>query len=322
VRTSKILALLFGAISLSLLPAAASAADFPTKPIKWIVPFNPGGGTDGTARILQKAIEGNHLLPQPIGIVNIAGAGGSIGARQVKDAKPDGYTILHAHSALLIQGVNGMSDFGPLDFDPIISINLQCMTVNVSRNAPYQSLRDLLDAAKKDPNKLIWTGNIGSSNHMAISVLEASAPGATFKKLQSGGDAETYASLKGGIANVGDFGVSGAIAYDKDIRTLALLANSRDPAIPNIPTAKELGYDAVFCNEHNLYAPKGTPKENIKVIADAFQKALETADVKKAFADQLGATIDILRGQALIDHIKTDSERLRPMAMGMVQKKQ
>jgi tripartite-type tricarboxylate transporter receptor subunit TctC len=250
----------------------------------------------------------------------VAGAGGSIGARQVKDAPPDGYTILLDHSALLIQGDNGMSDFGPLDFEPVISINRQCMTVNVSRSSPYQSLADLLDAAKKDPNTLVWTGNIGSSNHMAIAVLEASAPGASFKKVQSGGDAETYASLKGGIANVGDFGVSGAIAYNTDIRTLALLSDKRDPAIPDIPTAKEQGYDAVFCNEHNLYAPKGTPEAVVNTIADAFQKALQTDEVKKVFADQIGATIDILRGQDLIDHIKTDSERLRPMAMSMVAK--
>jgi tripartite-type tricarboxylate transporter receptor subunit TctC len=319
-RPNKTIALVAGVLGLGQMPLTAGADDFPTKPIRWIVPFNPGGGTDATARVLQKVIEEQHLLPQPVAIVNVAGAGGSIGARQVKDAEPDGYTILIDHSALLIQGANGMSDFGPQDFEPVISLNRQCMTVVVSRDGPYASLGDLMDAAKAEPDKLVWTGNIGSSNPMAIAVMEAAVPGATFKKVQGGGDAETFAGLKGGIATVGDFGVSGAIAYAKDIRTLALLAPERDPAIPEVPTAKEQGYDAVFCNEHNLYAPKGTPADRVKILADAFETALASDEVKEAYATKLGATQDLRRGDDLKQHIADDIARLTPMAMTMVAK--
>lgn len=319
-KTRVILAM--GAAALALAPAASFADDFPTKPIRWIVPFNPGGGTDATARVIQKVIEEQHLLPEPIAIVNVAGAGGSIGARQVKDADPDGYNILIDHSALMIQGSNGMADFGPEEFDPVISLNRQCMAAVVSQDSPYKTYADLMDAAKKDPGKLVWTGNIGSSNHMAVAVMEAATPGATFKKVQGGGDAETYAALKGGFATVGNFGVSGALAYQRDIRTLALLTDVRDPAIPDVKTAKEQGFDAEFCNEHNLYVPKGTPADRIKILADAFEKALGSDEVKQAYEKQIGATQVLLRGDELNKHIEDYTNLLAPLAMQMVAPKQ
>jgi tripartite-type tricarboxylate transporter receptor subunit TctC len=305
------------AVVLAIGPVAASADDFPTKPIRWIVPFNPGGGTDATARVIAKVIEEQHLLPEPVAIVNVAGAGGSIGARQVKDAAPDGYTLLIDHSALMIQSANGMADFGPQDFEAVISLNRQCMVAVVSKDSTYQTYADLINAAKKDPGKLVWTGNIGSSNHMAVAVMEAATPGVQFKKVQGGGDAETYAALKGGFATVGNFGVSGSLAYAKDIRTLALLTDKRDPAIPDVPTAKEQGYDAEFCNEHNLYVPKGTPPERIKILADAFEKALNSDEVKDAYAKQIGATQVLLRGDALNKHIEDYTQLLKPLAMQM-----
>jgi tripartite-type tricarboxylate transporter receptor subunit TctC len=123
--------------------------------------------------------------------------------------------------------------------------------------------------------------------------------------------------LKGGFATVGNFGVSGSLAYAKDIRTLALLTDKRDPAIPDVPTAKEQGYDAEFCNEHNLYVPKGTPPERIKILADAFEKALNSDEVKDAYAKQIGATQVLLRGDALNKHIEDYTQLLKPLAMQM-----
>ena len=129
------------ALSLVVLPGIASAQDYPNKPIRWIIPYNPGGGTDSSARILQIAIEQNKLLPQPLAAVNVGGAGGSIGARQVKDAPPDGYTILIHQAALLIQEAAGISDFGLKNFEPVVSINAQCMVAGVFEGSPYTTLQ-------------------------------------------------------------------------------------------------------------------------------------------------------------------------------------
>jgi tripartite-type tricarboxylate transporter receptor subunit TctC len=305
------------ALGLVALPGAAGAA-YPEKPIRWIVPYNPGGGTDSSARILQIAIEQNKFLPQPLAPVNVGGAGGSIGARQVKDAPADGYTILIHQSALLIQEGAKISDFGFRDFEPVVSINRQCMAAGVMETSPYKTYKALMDAAKDKPNTVVWGGNIGSANHMGIAVMEKASPGAAFKKVQIGGAAESYAGLKGGIIAVGNFGTGEIVSFKGGgLRALALLADKRDPAIPDVPTAKELGYDAVFCNEHNLYAPKGTPADRIGVLTEAFKKALATETVQREYREKLGMTMELRTGQALKDHLAAELERLRPMAETM-----
>ena len=186
-KSNSLLTCLMSIVGMSMLANVVVAADYPEKPIKWIVPYNPGGGTDGTARILQQAIEQGGFLSQPIAIVNVAGAGGSLGARQAKDAPADGYTILLHQSALLIRDASGLSDFGIKDFEPIISINRQCMGPAVRNDSPYKTYRELMNAAKAKPGTLIWGGNIGSANHMVIAAMEEATPGVDFKKLQVGG---------------------------------------------------------------------------------------------------------------------------------------
>lgn len=306
------------ALCLVVLPCVASAQDYPNKPIRWIIPYNPGGGTDSSARILQIAIEQNKLLPQPLAAVNVGGAGGSIGARQVKDAPPDGYTILIHQAALLIQEAAGISDFGLRNFEPVVSINAQCMVAGMFEGSPYTSYKQLMDEAKAKPRSIIWGGNIGSANHMAIAAMERATPGADFKKVQIGGAAESYAALKGKVINVGNFGIGEIVAYrSAGLKPLAVLSDARDPAIPDVPTAKELGYDAVFCNEHNLYAPKGTPPERIAVLAQAFSKALNTDFVRKEYKEKLGATIQVRTGKELQSHLAADLEKFRPMTVNM-----
>ncbi len=320
-RSIRLVAGMLAGLAAIAAPAAVSAADYPTKPIRWIVPYNPGGGTDSSARILQIAIEQNKLLPQPIAAVNVGGAGGSIGARQVKDAPADGYTILIHQSALLIQDANGMSDFGFRDFEPVISINQQCMVAGVMESSPYKTYKELMDAVTKEPRSVVWGGNIGSANHMAIAVMEKASPGSEFKKVQLGGAAESFAGLKGGIINVGNFGVGEILAFrGGGLKPLAVLAEKRDPTLPDVPTAKELGYDAVFCNEHNLYAPKGTPADRVAVLREAFKKALESESVKKDYANKLGAIATSMTGDELKAHLAAELQRLKPMADTMKSK--
>ena len=175
-----------------------------------------------------------------------------------------------------------------------------------------------MDEAKAKPRTVIWGGNIGSANHMAIAAMEKGTPGAEFKKVQLGGAAESYAGLKGKIINVGNFGIGEIVAYrGAGLKPLAVLSEARDPAIPDVPTAKELGYDAVFCNEHNLYAPKGTPPERIAILAQAFTKALNTEFVRKEYKEKLGATIQVRTGKELQAHLAADLEKFRPMTTNM-----
>lgn len=319
-KLSKILTCLMGVVGMGMLANAAVAQSYPERPIRWIVPYNPGGGTDSSARILQQAVEKAGLLPQPIALVNVAGAGGSIGARVAKDAPADGYTILIHQTALLIRDAAGLSDFGFKDLEPIISINRQCMAAAVKNDSPYKTYRELMDAAKADPGSIVWGGNIGSSNHMAIAVMENANPGSKFKKLQVGGGAESYAALKGDIIDVGNFGIGEILSFRSDIRPLVLLAEERDETISDVPTAMDLGDDAIYCNEHNLYAPKGTPADRLAVLTAAFEKALANPDVKRSYKDKLGASMKVRKGQDLVAHLTQEFNRLRPMAKKMSKK--
>jgi tripartite-type tricarboxylate transporter receptor subunit TctC len=175
-----------------------------------------------------------------------------------------------------------------------------------------------MDEAKAKPRTVIWGGNIGSANHMGVASMERATPGAEFKKVQIGGAAESYAALKGKVINVGNFGIGEIVAYrSAGLKPLAVLSETRDAAIPDVPTAKELGYDAVFCNEHNLYAPKGTPPDRIAVLAQAFSKALATDYVKKEYKEKLGATIEVRTGKELEQRLAADLEKFKPMTTNM-----
>ena len=314
--TTTLIAAALGAIA--LIGGQAAAQDYPTKPIRVIVPYNPGGGTDQAARIVVDYVTRNNLLPQPLAIVNQAGAGGSIGARAVKDAEPDGYTILFHQIALLVQDANGMADFGWQDFEPIISVNSQCMVPAVRDDAPYKTYEDLIKAATDEPDTVVWGGNIGSANHMAIAAMEAAAPGAKFKKVQIGGAAEGFAALKGSVIEVANFGVGEILSFQSSgIHPLALEAAERDPALPDVPTAKELGYDAIFCNEQYFYAPKGTPDDRVAVLADAFGKALADPEVVEQFATTLGSTVMNQTGDELTQQLQSTLDRITPSAIAI-----
>ena len=108
-----------------------------------------------------------------------------------------------------------------------------------------------------------------------------------------------------------------SVAKASNLPILASLTKQRQASIPDVPTAKELGYDAVFCNEHNLYAPKGTPPERIAVLAQAFSKALATDYVKKEYKEKLGATIEVRTGKELEQRLAADLEKFKPMTTNM-----
>src|SRR5690606_13322659 len=108
---------------------------------------------------------------------------------------------------------NGMSNFGFPDFTPLISVGIQCMVAGVISDSPYKTYKELMDAAKAKPNTVVWGGNIGSANHMAIVSMEHALPGSAFKKVQVGGAAESYAGLTGKIIEVGNFGVGEIISF-------------------------------------------------------------------------------------------------------------
>ncbi len=259
----------------------ASTDQYPQRPIKLIVPFGAGGGSDTFSRILVKAIEDYELLPQPLVIINVPGAGGTIGSRRVKHARPDGYTLMQLHEGILTSKYSGRVNYGPEAFIPIASMGQSTMIIGVGENSKYQTLNDLMDAATERPDEVIFSANIGAPSQFAGMMLEKVSPGARFRYSQTGDGAKRFAGLQGGHTDVSSFSLGEYAQFQPaGLRAIALLGPGRHPDALEIPTAIEQGYDVVSTNMQFWWAPKGTPRDRLDVIATALRKAMQTEEVQ------------------------------------------
>jgi len=252
---------------------------FPAKPIKVVVPFSPGGGSDTFARAVQKVIRDEALLTEPVIIVNRPGAGGTIGSRSVKNAFPDGHTILFLHDAIVTARHAGQATYGPAAFEPIAGTGELGAVIAVGPDSEYDSLEHLIDAATATPETISFAANLGAPSHFWALLLEKASPdsAARFRFVQSGGGALRFGDLKGSHVAVSAFSVAELLQFKSEgLRALAYLGEKRHPALPDVPTAGEQGIDVVAGNLQSWWAPKGTPPERIAVIAAALAKAMQS----------------------------------------------
>jgi tripartite-type tricarboxylate transporter receptor subunit TctC len=279
-------------IAAALLSAPAAAQEFPTKPIRIIVPFAPGGA-DVSLRLMQ-----NHLqeqLGQPIIIDNRPGASGFVGAEMVAHAAPDGYTLLHTSSSTLVQAPLIMKNapFDPVrDFTPITRVFTAIRAIVVKKSLPAGSLQELIAAAKREPGKLTYASNgIGSGQHL---------DGETFK-LAAGVDL-THVAYKGVgpivqalLAQEVDISFSSVQAVTPvlaDVKVLALY-DGRPADLANVPPVSEVvpGFHTppVWVG---MFAPAGLPPAVLARLNAAAVAALRSADVAtriEQLADVIGA---------------------------------
>jgi tripartite-type tricarboxylate transporter receptor subunit TctC len=279
--------------------------EYPTRPINLVVPFGPGGGSDVNARIFKTAIDDHQLLPEPLVIHNRDGAGATIGSRYVRDAAPDGYTVLFLHDAIITAKYSGMVRYGPEAFEPVACTGESGMVIAVADDSPYHTLTELMEAAREQPGVLSFAVNRGALTHVAGLQLEQAVPGSKFLFPQSGGGQARYNDLIGGHVDVSGFSIEefmlyrhGADADSPHLRGLAYLAKSRDPAAPEVPTAREQGCDIVTINRFYWWVPKGTPQHRIEVLAQALHAALETEDVTRKM-DQIHCKRIFRQGEEL-----------------------
>ncbi|MGI9334016.1 MAG: tripartite tricarboxylate transporter substrate binding protein [Gammaproteobacteria bacterium] len=301
---------------------SSAQADWPEKPIKLVVPFKAGGTSDQTGRSFQAAIKENELLPQPITIINVGGHY-SIGSRQVKEAAPDGYTFLLIHIALMGGEGSGVLDFGFRDFEAVAATGEFCLAPMVRKDSGIDSLPELLDLAKATPDSLIFGANLGAINHMAGIMLENANPGSKFRFVQIGGGTANFTALTGAQTNatvlsgaeVVNFTLNadGSPSEKSQIKPLAYTGAARHPNLPDLPTAKELGYDMEFCISSWWFAPKGTPREAVDGFAAALGKASKSTRIQKFYQDKLFADV-FIEGDALQKSLDETWERILPVA--------
>ncbi len=302
----------------ALLPLAFSAAaqdTFPSRPIQMIVPFPPGGVADITGRPTAHVM--GKLLKQSVVVQNRPGAGGSVGAAQAARSTPDGYTILMALSSISVLPVadrlQGRAPAYELDqFAPIALISADPTVLVVREDGPYKTLKDLVDAAKARPGTI----NYGSSGvygtlHVAMEIF-AGAAGIKLFHIPYQGGGPAVAALLGGQIDALASGPSAAIGQIKagKMRALAVWGDKRLASLPDVPSMKELGYDATFYIWSGLFAPAATPQPIMTVLRDATRRTVEDPEFKEAMA-KVETPIAYLDAPEFKIFLDRDSQRLR-----------
>jgi tripartite-type tricarboxylate transporter receptor subunit TctC len=269
--------------------AAHAQSDYPTHTVTMIVPFPPGGVADITARPLAEAM-GRHLK-QAVVVENKAGAGGGIGMQYVARAKPDGYTVLMALSSISIipeaDKVLGRDPMYQLNqLVPIARFTADPTVLAVRADSPWKSVKDLVEAAKKAPGTIPYgsSGNYGTM-HVPMEMLDDAA-GVKMLHVPFTGAGPAVVALLGGQVDALSTGPSSVMGHIKGgkIRVLATWGETRHPALPDVPTLKELGYDAQFSQWTGLFVPAGTPEPVIAKLREASKFAVEDTTFKSALA--------------------------------------
>jgi len=272
-----------------LMALQASAQTYPTKPVKLVVPYPPGGPTDIVARVLAQSL--SDQLGQQFIVENRPGGGGNPGAELVARSAPDGYTLLvattaHAINPTLFSNLNYQL---LKDFAPISQLTSGPLLVVVNSQLPVNNIVELIALAKAKPNELNFasSGN-GQSTHLAVELFDAMA-GVRMTHVPYKGSAPGLNDVIAGQAQVMFDTMLTAYPQVKagKLRALAVTSATRSSAAPQIPTVAESGlpgYEAIAWN--GLLAPAGTPVEIIAILNKAVTRALSQADVSTRFEAQ------------------------------------
>ncbi len=301
-----------------LFAAGTAAAQFPNKPVTMLVPYAAGGPTDTVAHVVAQAM--GKPLGQTVVVENRPSAGGILAPEAVKNAKPDGYTILIHHVGMAtIPALYRQLRFNPLtDFDYIGLINDVPMTLIARANFPADNFKEFLAYIKSHKDKVTYANaGIGAASHLC-GMLFMSAIQTDLLTVPYKGTAPAMNDLLGGQV---DFmcdqttNTTNQIKSGK-VKVYGVTSKKRVPSLPDIPTLDEQGLKGFEVGIwHGLYAPKGTPKAAIDKLSAALQEALKDDTVKKRFAD-LGAEaypVDKATPAALQAHLKAEIDKWGPI---------
>jgi len=307
-RRTSLLALAFSGLAVAVGPtvdAIAQGSAYPSKPIRLVVPFPPGAGTDTVARFVAQKL--GDAMKATIVIDNKTGAGGAIGAAEVAKADPDGYTLLFvAGPFTTVAAASKNAAYDPVkQFTPVASIAVSPLVFVVNVDVPAKTMREFIALAKREPGKLNYgSAGPGSINHLALELMNARA-GTVVVHIPYKGIAPATQDLLSGQIQAMTGTVSATMPYvaEKKVRALAVTGARRAPLLPDVPTWQEEGVrDANVINYWGIVAPAGTPPVVIARLNAEVNRVLAHPDVKERLAregaeivaggpDQLGAIV-------------------------------
>lgn len=267
---------------------SAEAADWPTRPIHFIVPFPAGGSTDVAARVVGDFV--SRTLGQSVVVENRSGANGNIGMEYVAKAEPDGYTILVGTDAVSSNQYVYKLNFDPAkDLTPVIELSHQPIALAAHPTLGVTTLAALTAKAKQQPGMRFATGSGVGSLQAMVALWYAKLAGITLVQVPYRGGSQAITDLIAGTVQLGSLGSSPLIPYYK-AGTLHILAQSeamRSPTLPDVPTFQEAGMkDLVVDQRIGVLVPAGTPADIIAKLNTAVNTALHDDKIRKSFTDQ------------------------------------
>lgn len=305
-------------IAAALVAASASAQQYPTRNISMIVPFAAGGPTDTVARVLGQAM--GKPLGQTIIVENRPSAGGILGPEQVKNAKPDGYTILIHHIGMATTPtLYRQLRYNPLtDFEYIGLVNEVPMTIVAKPTMQAKDLKEFLAYIKANKDKVNYANaGIGAASHLC-GMLFMSAIQTDLQTIPYKGTGPAMNDLIGGQVDFMCDQTTSTTSHIKagKVKAYGLTASKRVSSLPDLPTLEEQGLKgANVAIWHGLYAPKGTPKPVIDKLVSSMQEALKDQTVNQRFTELGAVTFPVNQQtpQALQAHLKAEIEKWAPL---------
>jgi tripartite-type tricarboxylate transporter receptor subunit TctC len=278
IRTALLVAACLG------LTSVAQAADWPTRPVTMINPFAPGGPNDVVARLLAQRM--GEILGQPVIIENVGGAGGMNGASRVAKAEPDGYTFLQGTVGTQAQNqtlykkpaYNAATDFAP------VALVIEAPLVLVARkDLPVKDMKEFVAYAKANKEKMQFaSAGTGSAIHLGCALMNLVTGIDIMHVPYKGANPAMQDLMSGRVDYLCDIITTAKAQIDGDtVKPIAILSKQRSPALPNVPTAIEQGFDVDAYTWNAFFLPKGTPEPIVKKLHDATVEAMTTPAVRE-----------------------------------------
>jgi tripartite-type tricarboxylate transporter receptor subunit TctC len=301
---------------------ALAQADYPTKAVKVIVPFPPGGTSDVMARMMADAL--TKSMKQPFVVENVGGAGGVIGTDRGAKAAPDGYTIVQTGvgQSAVAHGLDANLKYDSNnDFIHLTQVNSGPNVLVVHPSQPFKTLKELVDYGKANPGKLNYGYTHAASGHMAMELLKqtvsACPAGKTDCKglymvgIPYRGGGPMMTDLLGGQIPMMFINQDVAIQHVKagKLRALAVSSDQRNPLYPDVPTVSESGYPGFSAiSWSGMSLPKGTPKAIVDKLEAEMVKAIQSAEVKQRL-ESTGFVVPTLGATAYTAFVKSEKDR-------------
>jgi tripartite-type tricarboxylate transporter receptor subunit TctC len=261
--------------SLSLVACGGDAEDneYPSEGLTFVIPYEPGGGTDIIFRAAITQLE--EEIGQPVVPRNVPGASATNGSREVKDSEPDGYTLLGTHETVIQTNIAGVSDYSYDAFEPVALLTETPIIATVGADTGWESADDFAQEVRDNPGEISWGVTTGSTSHffaqMMLDELDLPADSLNFVNYVGTTDALT-AVQSGEVAGVYADSAAAESQFESGaVTSIGVAHTERLEALPDAETFEEQGYDFTYSTARGVFAPEGTPPEIVEQLSDALE---------------------------------------------------